>query len=55
MFMQNFIAEVHAIVRAQVAALAGDGIVSFSINDVTLLDSSHKNQVSNYKSKNCFP
>ncbi|XP_065055767.1 C2 domain-containing protein 5-like isoform X2 [Rhopilema esculentum] len=44
MFMQNFIAEVHAIVRAQVAALAGDGIVSFSINDVTLLDSSHKNQ-----------
>lgn len=45
MFMQTFLAEVHAIVRSQVAAMSGDGIMSFAINDVTLLDSSHKNQV----------
>ena len=45
MFMQTFIAEVYAIVRSQVAALSGDGILYFTINDVTLLDSSHKNQV----------
>lgn len=45
MFMQTFIAEVHAIVRSQVAALSGDGLMSFTINDITLLDSSHKNQV----------
>ena len=45
MFMQTFIAEVYAIVRSHVAALSGDGILSFTINDVTLLDSSHKNQV----------
>jgi len=44
MFMQTFIAEVYAIVRSHVAALSGDGILSFTINDVTLLDSSHKNQ-----------
>ena len=45
MFMQTFIAEVYAIVRSHVAALSGNGILSFAINDVTLLDSSHKNQV----------
>lgn len=46
MFMQSFIAEVHAVVKAQAAALGGNGIIAFALNDVILLDSSHKNQVS---------
>ena len=45
MFMQNFIAEVHAVLKAQVTALGGDAVVAFSLNEIILLDSPHKNQV----------
>ncbi|XP_046863179.1 C2 domain-containing protein 5-like [Xenia sp. Carnegie-2017] len=43
-FIQVFIGEVHAIVRAQVLALGGNALTSFRMNKVVLLDSPHKNQ-----------
>ena len=43
-FIQLFIGEVHAIVRAQVLALGGNALTSFRMNKMVLLDSPHKNQ-----------
>ena len=44
-FIQVFIGEVHAVVRAQVLALGGNALTSFRMNKMVLLDSPHKNQV----------
>lgn len=43
--MQQFIAEVHAIVRAHALALGGNAILSFYVNEIILLHNSQKNQV----------
>ena len=46
MFMQCFIAEVHAVLKGHVLALGGNAVLAFSLNEIILLDSPHKNQVS---------
>lgn len=43
-FMQSFVAEVLAIVRAHVAALGGNALVSFFLNQCILVHNPHKNQ-----------
>lgn len=45
LFIQQFIAEVHAIVSAHVLALGGNAILSFHINEVLLINNSQKNEV----------
>lgn len=43
--MQMFIAEVMANVRANVASLGGNGLVSYRMNQCVLMCNPHKNQV----------
>lgn len=43
-FIQVFIGEVHAVLRAHVLALGGNALISFRMNKMVLLDSPHKNQ-----------
>uniref|UniRef100_T1IKZ1 C2 domain-containing protein n=1 Tax=Strigamia maritima TaxID=126957 RepID=T1IKZ1_STRMM len=43
-FVQSFIAEVLAVIRAQVAALGGNALVSYFMNECVLLHNPHKNQ-----------
>lgn len=47
LFIQQFIAEVHAIISAHVLALGGNAILSFNINEILLIDSAQKNEVNN--------
>lgn len=47
-FMQMFVAEVMANVRANVASLGGNGLVSYRMNQCVLMCNPHKNQVSNH-------
>lgn len=43
-----FVAEVMANVRANVASLGGNGLVSYRMNQCVLMCNPHKNQVSNH-------
>ncbi|BFZ15978.1 hypothetical protein BsWGS_19017 [Bradybaena similaris] len=43
-FMQSFIMEVHAIVRAHVAALGGNALVAYNMSQFLLENNPHKNQ-----------
>ncbi|XP_062605491.1 C2 domain-containing protein 5-like isoform X6 [Saccostrea cucullata] len=43
-FMQTFVAEVMANVRANVASLGGNGLVSYRMNQCVLMCNPHKNQ-----------
>ena len=43
--MQTFVAEVMANVRANVASLGGNGLVSYRMNQCVLMCNPHKNQV----------
>lgn len=45
-FVHSFISEVLSIVRAHVTSLGGNAMIAFYLNDLTLLDNVHKNQVS---------
>ncbi|XP_057300956.1 C2 domain-containing protein 5-like isoform X2 [Hydractinia symbiolongicarpus] len=44
LFMQQFVSEVHAIIRAHVIALGGNAILSFYLNEIVLNYNPHKNQ-----------
>ncbi|MEQ2174857.1 hypothetical protein GOODEAATRI_012063, partial [Goodea atripinnis] len=44
-FLHTFIAEVFAMVRAHVAALGGNAVVSYSMKDCVLMENPNKNQV----------
>nr|XP_043891382.1 C2 domain-containing protein 5 isoform X6 [Solea senegalensis] len=43
-FLHSFIAEVFAMVRAHVAALGGNAVVSYSMKECMLMENPHKNQ-----------
>ncbi|XP_032220728.1 C2 domain-containing protein 5 isoform X2 [Nematostella vectensis] len=43
-FMQVFLAEAQAILRAHVKALGGNALVSYQLNEIVLLDNPHKHQ-----------
>lgn len=43
-FLHSFIAEVFAMVRAHVAALGGNAVVSYSMKECVLMENPHKNQ-----------
>ena len=44
-FMHLFILEAVAIARAHVAALGGNAILNYQLNECVLIDHPHKNQV----------
>lgn len=44
-FLHSFIAEVFAMVRAHVAALGGNAVVSYSMKECMLMENPNKNQV----------
>lgn len=46
MFMQAFVAEAQAILRAHVSAIGGNALVSYKLNEIVLFDNPHKHQVS---------
>lgn len=52
-FVHGFIAEVLAIVRAHVAALGGNAMVSYFMTELALLHNPHKNQVRIFKHVKC--
>lgn len=43
-FLHSFIAEVFAMVRAHVAALGGNAVVSYSMKECVLMENPNKNQ-----------
>lgn len=43
-FMQAFLAEAQAILRAHVLAIGGNALVSYQLNEIVLLDNPHKHQ-----------
>lgn len=43
-FMQAFVAEAQAILRAHVLAIGGNTLVSYQLNEIVLLDNPHKHQ-----------
>lgn len=45
-FMQKFITEVLAIIRAHVSSLGGNALVAYNMTQCVLLSNEHKNQVS---------
>jgi len=45
-FVHGFITELLAVVRAHIASLGGNAMVSFYITELMLFDNQHKNQVS---------
>lgn len=47
-FIQSFVAETLAIVRAHVSALGGNAMVGFHMTQCILLHNPHKNQVSHF-------
>ena len=44
-FMQTFLAEARAVLRAHVLALGGNALVAYQLNELFLLDNPHKHQV----------
>lgn len=44
-FLHTFIAEVFSMVRAHVAALGGNAVVSYSMKECMLMENPNKNQV----------
>lgn len=46
MFMQAFVAEAQAMLRAHVSAIGGNALVSYKLNEIVLFDNPHKRQVS---------
>ena len=46
-FMHKFVAEVLALMRAHVAALGGNALLAFNLNQCVLLDNPNRNQASN--------
>lgn len=44
-FMQAFVAEAQAILKAHVLAIGGNALVSYQLNEIVLLDNPHKHQV----------
>ncbi len=44
-FVQSFISEIYAIVRAHVHALGGNGLVSYFMSEFVVMHNPHKNQV----------
>lgn len=46
LFMQQFMCEIHAILRSHVQALGGNAILSFSLNEIILYYNTHKNHAS---------
>ena len=44
-FLHSFIAEVFAMVRAHVAALGGNAVVSYSMKECVFMENPNKNQV----------
>lgn len=44
-FLHTFIAEVFAMVRAHVAALGGNAVVSYSMKECVFMENPNKNQV----------
>lgn len=44
-FLHSFIAEVFAMVRAHVAALGGNTVVSYSMKECVFMENPNKNQV----------
>lgn len=47
-FLHTFIAEVFAMVRAHVAALGGNAVVSYSMKECVFMENPNKNQVNTY-------
>ncbi|XP_022778318.1 C2 domain-containing protein 5-like [Stylophora pistillata] len=43
-FMQAFVAEAQAMLRAHVLAIGGNALVSYQLNEIVLLDNPHKHQ-----------
>jgi len=43
-FMQAFVAEAQAILKAHVLAIGGNALVSYQLNEIVLLDNPHKHQ-----------
>ncbi|XP_078345819.1 C2 domain-containing protein 5-like isoform X2 [Oculina patagonica] len=43
-FMQTFLAEAQAVLRAHVLAIGGNALVSYQLNEIVLLDNPHKHQ-----------
>lgn len=43
-FMQAFLAEAQAVLRAHVLAIGGNALVSYQLNEIVLLDNPHKHQ-----------
>lgn len=44
-FVHSFITELLAVVRAHIASLGGNAMVSFYLTELILFDNQHKNQV----------
>ncbi|KAK2569229.1 C2 domain-containing protein 5 [Acropora cervicornis] len=44
MFMQAFVAEAQAMLRAHVSAIGGNALVSYKLNEIVLFDNPHKHQ-----------
>jgi len=43
-FVQSFVCEIHAIVRAHVAALGGNALISYFLSEFVVMHNPHKNQ-----------
>lgn len=49
-FMHLFLLEALAVARAHVAALGGNALLSYRLNECVLIEHPHKNQVSGFAS-----
>ena len=44
-FLHTFVSEAHAMVRANVTALGGNGLLSYQLQQCIVMEHPHKNQV----------